>query len=94
MKQLNFFQMDDPLLEEIRDQIMDLDIDHLTLWMLLNSLRKKLGKKKFVVFGKIALHLLSNCESSSGVEHHLAKVRVRVQIPSFAYPIELVDTLD
>ena len=47
--QLNFFQMDDPLLEEIRDQIMDLDIDHLTpmdALMQLNSLRKKLGKKK------------------------------------------------
>jgi len=47
--QLNFFQMDDPLLEEIRDQIMDLDIDHLTpmdALMQLNSLRKKLGNKK------------------------------------------------
>lgn len=47
--QLNFFQMNDPLLEEIRDQIMDLDIDHLTpmdALMQLNSLRKKLGKKK------------------------------------------------
>ena len=47
--QLNFFQMDDPLLEEIRDKIMDLDIDHLTpidALMQLNSLRKKLGKKK------------------------------------------------
>ena len=47
--QLNFFQMDDPLLEEIRDQIMDLEIDHLTpieALMQLNSLRKKLGKKK------------------------------------------------
>jgi DNA mismatch repair protein MutS len=45
--QLNFFQMDDPLLEEIRDQIMDLEIDHLTpieALMQLNSLRKKLGK--------------------------------------------------
>jgi DNA mismatch repair protein MutS len=47
--QLNFFQMDDPLLEEIRDQIMDLDIDHLTpvdALMQLNSLRKKLRTKK------------------------------------------------
>ena len=47
--QLNFFQMDDPLLKEIRDQIMDLQIDHLTpieALMQLNSLRKKLGKKK------------------------------------------------
>ena len=47
--QLNFFQIDDPVLEEIRDQIMDLDIDHLTpidALMQLNSLRKKLGKKK------------------------------------------------
>jgi DNA mismatch repair protein MutS len=47
--QLNFFQMDDPLLEEIRNQIMDLEIDHLTpidALMQLNSLRKKLGKKK------------------------------------------------
>lgn len=47
--QLNFFQMDDPLLEEIREQIMDLEIDHLTpieALMQLNSLRKKLGKKK------------------------------------------------
>ena len=47
--QLNFFQMDDPLLEEIRDQIMDLEIDHLTpiqALMQLNSLRKKLGRKK------------------------------------------------
>ena len=49
--QLNFFQMDDPLLEEIRDQIMDLDIDHLTpmdALMQLNSLRKKLGNKKYL----------------------------------------------
>ena len=47
--QLNFFQMDDPLLEEIREQIVDLEIDHLTpieALMQLNSLRKKLGKKK------------------------------------------------
>jgi DNA mismatch repair protein MutS len=47
--QLNFFQMDDPLLEVIREQIMDLEIDHLTpieALMQLNSLRKKLGKKK------------------------------------------------
>jgi DNA mismatch repair protein MutS len=47
--QLNFFQMEDPLLEEIRDQIMDFEIDHLTpleALMQLNSLRKKLRKKK------------------------------------------------
>ena len=47
--QLNFFQMDDPLLKEIRDQIMDLDIDHLTpidALLQLNILHKKFRKKR------------------------------------------------
>ena len=42
-----------------------------------------------------------NCESSSGVEHHLAKVRVAGSNPVFrsylkpnAEVVELVDTLD
>ena len=43
---------------------------------------------------------LPQCESSSGVEHHLAKVRVAGSNPvfrstkSFARVVELVDTLD
>ncbi len=42
----------------------------------------------------------TNCESSSGVEHHLAKVRVAGSNPVFrsflvqAEVVELVDTLD
>ena len=36
-----------------------------------------------LVKNKIILHLLPQCESSSGVEHHLAKVRVAGSNPVF-----------
>jgi len=46
--QLNIFSLDDPLLEEIREDILALDINTLTpveALMKLNELRKMLQKK-------------------------------------------------
>ena len=46
--QLSFIQLDDPLLEKIRDEIMDLDINSLTPVQALNKLdeiKRLLGKK-------------------------------------------------
>ena len=45
--QLSFFKLDDPILEEIRDEISELDINKLTpveALMQLNKLKKLLGK--------------------------------------------------
>ncbi len=45
--QMSFFQLDDPLLEELRDDIKNVDIDTLTpveALMFLNEVKKKLGK--------------------------------------------------
>lgn len=45
--QMSFFQLDDPLLEELRDAIKNVDIDTLTpveALMFLNEMKKKLGK--------------------------------------------------
>ena len=45
--QLNFFQMDDPLMEELRDQITELDIDRLTpieALMQLHQIKSRLKK--------------------------------------------------
>ena len=47
--QLSFINLDDPLLEELRDEIVDLDIDTLTpveALMKLNSIKRRLGGKK------------------------------------------------
>ena len=47
--QLSFFNLDDPLLEEIKDEILDLDIDTLTpveALMKLNEIKRLLTKKK------------------------------------------------
>src|SRR5690606_9581758 len=47
--QLSFFKLDDPLLEEIRDEILHLDIDTLTpveALMKLNEIKRLLGSKK------------------------------------------------
>ena len=47
--QLSFFNLDDPLLEEIKDEILDLDINTLTpveALMKLNEIRRMLQKKK------------------------------------------------
>jgi DNA mismatch repair protein MutS len=41
--QLSFFQLDDPVLEQVREQILDLDINNLTpveALMKLNEIRK------------------------------------------------------
>ena len=46
--QLSFINLDDPLLEELRDEIIDLDIDTLTpveALMKLNSIKRRLGRK-------------------------------------------------
>lgn len=46
--QLSFINLDDPLLEELRDEIVDLDIDTLTpveALMKLNSIKRRLGGK-------------------------------------------------
>ncbi len=47
--QLSFFQLDDPLLEQIRDEILDLNIDQLTpveALMKLNEIKRLLAAKK------------------------------------------------
>ncbi|WP_375326167.1 DNA mismatch repair protein MutS [Flagellimonas sp. GZD32] len=47
--QLSFFNLDDPLLEEIKEEILHLDIDTLTpveALMKLNEIKRMLGKKK------------------------------------------------
>lgn len=47
--QLSFIQLDDPLLEKIRDEILDLDLDKLTPIQALNKLdeiKRLLGRKK------------------------------------------------
>ena len=47
--QLSFFQLDDPLLEQIRDEILHLDIDRLTpveALMKLNEIKRLLKAKK------------------------------------------------
>jgi DNA mismatch repair protein MutS len=46
--QLSFFNLDDPLLEEIRDEILDIDIDTLTpveALMKLNEIKRMLLPK-------------------------------------------------
>ena len=45
--QLSFFQLDDPVLEQIRDEIRDLDIDTLTpveALLKLNEIKKLTGQ--------------------------------------------------
>ena len=47
--QLSFINLDDPLLEELRDEIIDLDIDTLTpveALMKLNAIKSRLKRKK------------------------------------------------
>ena len=46
--QMNFFQLDDPVLEQIRDEVLHLDINNLTPIEALNKLNeiKKLVKGK------------------------------------------------
>ena len=47
--QLSFFQLDDPLLEEIREEILDTDINNLTpveALMKLNDIKRMLTGKK------------------------------------------------
>ena len=47
--QLSFFNLDDPLLEELKADILDTDIDRLTpleALMKLNEIKRKLSKKK------------------------------------------------
>ena len=45
---MSFFQLDDPALEEVRDKLLDLDIDNLTpieALMKLHEIRKTVGGK-------------------------------------------------
>jgi DNA mismatch repair protein MutS len=47
--QLSFFQMDDPLLEQIKDEILELDVNQLTpidALMKLNEIKRLLKPKK------------------------------------------------
>lgn len=47
--QLSFFNLDDPLLEEIKEEILDIDIDTLTpveALMKLNEIKRMLTRKK------------------------------------------------
>ena len=46
--QLSFFQLDDPVLSQVRDQILDLDINNLTPVAALN----KLNEIKSIITGK------------------------------------------
>ncbi len=46
--QLSFFQLDDPVLSQVRDQILDIDVDHLTPMEALN----KLNDIKKIITGK------------------------------------------
>ncbi len=53
--QLSFFKLDDPLLEEIKDEILDLDIDTLTpveALMKLNEIKRMLQPKANIKFKK------------------------------------------
>ena len=53
--QLSFFNMDDPLLEEIKDEILEIDIDTLTpveALMKLNEIKRMLTRKKEVQLQK------------------------------------------
>ncbi len=53
--QLSFFKLDDPLLEEIRDEILNLDIDTLTpveALMKLNEIKRMLQPKANIKFKK------------------------------------------
>jgi DNA mismatch repair protein MutS len=46
--QMSIFQLDDPVLEDVREQILDLDIDHLTpvdALMKLHQIRKAVSGK-------------------------------------------------
>ena len=46
--QLSFFQLDDPVLMQIRDELLDIDIDTLTpvqALLKLNEIKKHIGKK-------------------------------------------------
>ena len=46
--QMSFFQLDDPALEGVRDQLLDIDIDNLTpldALMKLHEIRKVVGGK-------------------------------------------------
>ena len=46
--QLSFFQMDDPLLEQIKDEILELDVNQLTpidALMKLNEIKRLIGGK-------------------------------------------------
>ena len=53
--QLSFFKLDDPLLEEIRDEILNLDIDTLTpveALMKLNEIKRMIQPKTNIKFKK------------------------------------------
>ncbi len=53
--QLSFFKLDDPLLEELRDEILDIDIDTLTpveALMKLNEIKRMLQRKASIKFKK------------------------------------------
>ena len=53
--QLSFFKLDDPLLEELRDEILNIDIDTLTpveALMKLNEIKRMLQPKANIKFKK------------------------------------------
>ena len=53
--QLSFFKLDDPLLEELRDEILDIDIDTLTpveALMKLNEIKRMLQRSAAVKIKK------------------------------------------
>jgi len=53
--QLSFFKLDDPLLEELRDEIIDIDIDTLTpveALMKLNEIKRMLERNTSIKMKK------------------------------------------
>jgi DNA mismatch repair protein MutS len=53
--QLSFFKLDDPLLEQIKEEILDIDIDTLTpveALMKLNEIKRMLQTKANIKFKK------------------------------------------
>ena len=74
--QLSFIQLDDPILEEIKQELIDIDINSLTpveALMKLNSIKEKVNPKKNEIishdcflFKKVIIFVNSTSECSSG----------------------------
>jgi DNA mismatch repair protein MutS len=57
--QMSFFNLDDPLLEEIKDEILNLDINTITpmeALMKLNEIKRMLTRKFFILKFRLSKH--------------------------------------